>query len=35
MLRKNSLIGRVDIALADQLPYWLASGWYFVFELNE
>jgi SAM-dependent methyltransferase len=33
-IRKNRLIGGIDIALADILPYWLAGGWYFVFELQ-
>lgn len=35
ILRKNSLIANVDIKIADLLPYWLASGWYFVFELDD
>lgn len=33
-LRKNMLLGNLDIKLADILPYWLASGWYFIFELQ-
>ena len=33
-LRRNALLGRLDIRLADMLPYWLASGWYFVFQLQ-
>jgi SAM-dependent methyltransferase len=32
-LRANSLLGRLDIKLAELLPDWLASGWYFEFEL--
>lgn len=35
ILRENSLIANVDIKIADLLPYWLASGWYFVFELDD
>ena len=34
-LRKSSLFGSIDIKLADVLPYWLASGWYSAFELEE
>jgi 2-polyprenyl-3-methyl-5-hydroxy-6-metoxy-1,4-benzoquinol methylase len=33
-LRKNILLANIDIKLADILPYWLASGWYFVFEMK-
>lgn len=33
-LRRSFLLGSIDIRLADILPYWLASGWYFVFELQ-
>jgi len=33
-LRKNPLIANIDLKLADILPYWLASGWYFVFEME-
>jgi len=33
-LKKSPLFGNLDISLADYLPYWLASGWYFVFELQ-
>lgn len=33
-LRKSALFGNIDIRLADVLPYWLASGWYFVFEME-
>lgn len=31
-LRRSRLLQRADTRLADALPYWLASGWYFVFE---
>jgi len=31
-LRRSRLLQRADSRLADTLPYWLASGWYFVFE---
>ena len=30
--RRGPLFGKADIWLADILPWWLASGWYFVFE---
>jgi 2-polyprenyl-3-methyl-5-hydroxy-6-metoxy-1,4-benzoquinol methylase len=30
--RNNAFWGTLDTGLADFLPYWLASGWYFVFE---
>jgi SAM-dependent methyltransferase len=33
-LRRNAFLGNIDIRLADVLPHWLASGWYFVFELK-
>lgn len=33
-LRRNALLGRLDTRLADILPYWMASGWYFVFQLR-
>jgi 2-polyprenyl-3-methyl-5-hydroxy-6-metoxy-1,4-benzoquinol methylase len=33
-LRRSTLVGNLDIKLADILPYWLASGWYFIFELR-
>jgi 2-polyprenyl-3-methyl-5-hydroxy-6-metoxy-1,4-benzoquinol methylase len=33
-LRKNTLLASIDIKLADILPYWFASGWYFVFEMK-
>ena len=33
-LRKSRFFGGIDIALADILPYWLASGWYFAFKIN-
>lgn len=33
-LRRNTVLGRLDTKLADILPYWLASGWYFVFQLR-
>jgi protein-L-isoaspartate O-methyltransferase len=29
---KNGIIAGVDLALADLLPFWMASGWYFVFK---
>lgn len=32
---KNVLIANLDLVLADLLPSWLASGWYFVFKNNE
>lgn len=31
--RKSRFLGRMDVKLADILPHWCASGWYFVFEL--
>lgn len=34
LFRKNSFWGNIDVRLADVLPYWMASGWYFVFELH-
>ena len=30
--RRGFLFGKADVRLADILPWWLASGWYFVFE---
>jgi 2-polyprenyl-3-methyl-5-hydroxy-6-metoxy-1,4-benzoquinol methylase len=30
--RRGPLFGKADVWLADFLPWWLASGWYFVFE---
>lgn len=33
-LRKSAFLGNADIKLADVLPYWLASGWYFNFEMK-
>jgi len=30
--RRGPLFGKADVRLADILPWWLASGWYFVFE---
>jgi SAM-dependent methyltransferase len=33
-LRKNIFLGELDTRIADLLPYWLASGWYFVFQLQ-
>jgi len=30
--RWGPLFGKADVRLADILPWWLASGWYFVFE---
>jgi hypothetical protein len=26
--------GELDARVTDHLPYWMASGWYFVFELS-
>lgn len=34
-LRRSTLLGNIDINLADILPYWLASGWFFIFELQQ
>lgn len=34
-LRKSCFFGNIDVALADILPHWLVSGWYFVFELQD
>jgi SAM-dependent methyltransferase len=34
LVRRNNLLGRLDTKLADILPYWLASGWHFVFRLQ-
>jgi len=34
LYKKSDLLGDIDIKLADLLPYWLASGWYFVFEME-
>ncbi len=31
-LSANRLLGELDVRVTDRLPYWLASGWYFVFE---
>jgi SAM-dependent methyltransferase len=33
--RRSVFFGDIDTRLADILPRWLASGWYFVFELDE
>lgn len=33
-LRKSASLGNIDIKLADVLPHWMASGWYFVFEFK-
>jgi 2-polyprenyl-3-methyl-5-hydroxy-6-metoxy-1,4-benzoquinol methylase len=33
-LRKIALLGKIDIKLADMLPHYFASGWYFVFEMH-
>jgi hypothetical protein len=30
LYRGSAWLGHLDVALADTLPYWLASGWYFV-----
>ena len=32
---KNGIVAGIDLALADFLPSWLASGWYFVFKTDE
>jgi 2-polyprenyl-3-methyl-5-hydroxy-6-metoxy-1,4-benzoquinol methylase len=29
----DGLVGMIDVKLADWLPHWLATGWYFVFEM--
>lgn len=34
-LRNSPFYGNIDIKLADRLPYWMVSGWYFVFEKEE
>lgn len=34
LYRRSALLGNIDIKLADVLPYWLVSGWYFVFEMR-
>ena len=31
-LSNNSLLSEIDVKMADMLPFWLASGWYFLFE---
>jgi 2-polyprenyl-3-methyl-5-hydroxy-6-metoxy-1,4-benzoquinol methylase len=31
-LRRSRFFGGLDTRLADTLPYWMASGWYMVFE---
>jgi len=33
--RLGNLLTTIDIKLADRLPYWLASGWYFNFEIKK
>lgn len=33
-LRRSASFGKLDTKLADILPYWIASGWYFVFQLR-
>jgi len=33
--KRSALLGNIDIMLADILPYWLANGWYFLFELEK
>lgn len=33
--RRSEFWGDVDIRLADRLPYWMASGWYFLFRFGE
>jgi len=32
--RKTTFLGYIDIMIADALPYWMASGWYFIFQLE-
>jgi 2-polyprenyl-3-methyl-5-hydroxy-6-metoxy-1,4-benzoquinol methylase len=32
-LRNNSFLGKLDVTIADNLPAWAVSGWYFVFTL--
>jgi 2-polyprenyl-3-methyl-5-hydroxy-6-metoxy-1,4-benzoquinol methylase len=34
-LRSHPLFGRLDTKLADMVPSWMASGWYFAFSLEE
>ncbi len=34
-LRNHPLFGKIDIKLADILPSWMASGWYFAFSLDK
>jgi 2-polyprenyl-3-methyl-5-hydroxy-6-metoxy-1,4-benzoquinol methylase len=29
---KNGIVAGIDLALADLLPLWMASGWYFIFK---
>ena len=33
-LSANQRLGEFDTRVTDRLPYWMASGWYFVFELG-
>ncbi len=33
-LRTNRLTGTLDTRLADLLPFWMASGWYFLLEMG-
>lgn len=33
-LRQSPLFGRIDTKMADGVPSWMASGWYFVFEYD-
>lgn len=33
-IRRHPYWGRIDCNVADRFPYWLANGWYFVFELT-
>lgn len=33
-LRNNRFLADIDVRIADNFPYWFASGWYFVFEFQ-
>jgi SAM-dependent methyltransferase len=33
-LREHAFWGKIDARLADAMPYWMASGWFMVFELK-
>lgn len=34
-LSANQFLGELDVRITDHLPYWMASGWYFLFEKRE